>query len=78
MARFYVSRTMDIKDFTCEELTKALDIDASLLPQIIRQGALLPGICLYWRNYGGSLQAHARFLSLSMALVFLTFSYADM
>jgi ATP-dependent DNA helicase PIF1 len=77
-ARFYVSRTADIKDFTREELTEALDTDASLLPQIVRQGALLPGTRPYWRNRGGSLQAHARFLSPSAAPVFLTFSCADM
>jgi hypothetical protein len=77
-ARFYVSRTADIKDFTREELAEALDTDASLLPQIVRQGALLPGTRPYWRNRGGSLQAHARFLSPSAAPVFLTFSCADM
>ena len=54
-ARFYVSRTVDIKDFTYEELTEALDTDASLLPQIVCQGALLPSTRLYWHNCGGSL-----------------------
>jgi hypothetical protein len=77
-AQFYVSQTANIKDLTCEELSEALDTDASLLPQIVRQGALLPGTRLYWQNCSGSLQAHARFLSLSAAPVFLTFSCADM
>jgi hypothetical protein len=54
-ARFYVSRTVDIKDFTREELTEALNTDASLLLQIVRQGALLPGTRPYWQNRGGSL-----------------------
>ena len=35
MAYFYVLRTVDIKDFTCKELTEALDIDTSLLSQIV-------------------------------------------
>ena len=41
-AQFYVSRTSNIKDLTREELTEALNTDATLLPQIVRQGALLP------------------------------------
>jgi ATP-dependent DNA helicase PIF1 len=77
-AQFYVSRTSNIKDLTREELTEALETDASLLPQIVRQGALLPGTHPYWRNRSGSLQAHARFLSPSAAPVFLTLSCADM
>jgi hypothetical protein len=77
-AQFYVSRTSNIKDLTREELTEALETDASLLPQIVRQGALLPGTRPYWRNRSGSLQAHARFLSPSAAPVFLTLSCADM
>jgi hypothetical protein len=77
-AQFYVSRTSHIKDLTREELTEALNMDANLLPQIVRQSALLPGTRPYWRNRGGSLQAYARFLSPSAAPVFLTLSYADM
>jgi ATP-dependent DNA helicase PIF1 len=77
-ARFYVSRTSNIKDLTREELVEALDMDASLLPQIVRQGARLPGTRPYWRSCGSSLQAHARFLSPSAAPVFLTLSCADM
>jgi ATP-dependent DNA helicase PIF1 len=77
-AQFYVSRTSNIKDLTREELMEALNTDANLLPQIVRQGALLPGTRPYWRNRGGSLQAHARFLSPSAAPVFLTLSCADM
>jgi hypothetical protein len=77
-AQFYVSRTSNIKDLTREELTEALETDASILPQIVRQGALLPGTRPYWRNRSGSLQAHARFLSPSAAPVFLTLSCADM
>ena len=77
-AQFYVSRTSNIKDLTREELTEALETDASFLPQIVRQGALLPGTRPYWRNRSGSLQAHARFLSPCAAPVFLTLSCADM
>jgi ATP-dependent DNA helicase PIF1 len=77
-AHFYVSRTSYIKDLTREELTDALNTDANLLPQIVRQGALLPGTRPFWRNRSGSLQAHARFLSRSAAPVFVTFSCADM
>jgi hypothetical protein len=73
-----VSRASNIKDLTREELAEALDTDASLLLQIVRQGSLLPSTCLYWRNRSGSLQAYARFLSLSAAPVFLTLSCADM
>jgi len=54
-ACFYVSRTADIKDLSREELSEALDTDASLLPQIVCQGALLPGTRLYWHNRGSSL-----------------------
>jgi hypothetical protein len=46
-AQFYVSQTTNIKDLTCEELSEVLDTDTSLLPQIICQGALLPGIQPY-------------------------------
>ena len=76
-AQFYVSRTSHIKDLTRDELMEALDTDVNLLPQIVRQGALLPGTRPYWRNRGGSLQAYARFLSPSAAPVFLTLSCAD-
>ena len=76
-AQFYVSRASNIKDLTRKELAEALDTDASLLLQIVRQGSLLPGTRLYWRNRGGCLQAHARFLSPSAAPVFLTLSCAD-
>jgi hypothetical protein len=48
------------------------------LPQIVRQGALLPGTRPYWRTRGGNLQAHARFLSPSAAPAFLILSCADM
>jgi hypothetical protein len=77
-AHFYVSRTSYLKDLTREELTAALNTDANLLPQIVRQGARLPGTRPYWRNRSGDLQAHARFLSPSTAPVFLTLSCADM
>jgi hypothetical protein len=77
-AQFYVSRTSNIKHLTREELTEALNTDASLLPQIVRQGALLPGTRPYWRNRFSNLLAHARFLSPSAAPVFLTLSCADM
>jgi hypothetical protein len=76
-AQFYVSRTSHIKDLTCEELIEALNTDINLLPQIVRQGALLPGTCPYWRNRFSSLLAYARFLYPSVAPVFLTFSCAD-
>jgi hypothetical protein len=77
-AQFYVSRASHMKDMTREELTDRLDTDASLLPQIVRQGSMLPGTRPYWQNRTGSLQAHARFLSPSAAPVFITFSCADM
>jgi ATP-dependent DNA helicase PIF1 len=62
-AQFYVSRTSYIKDLTREELTEALDTDVTLLPQIVRLGARLPGTRPYWRNRASGLQAYARFLS---------------
>jgi ATP-dependent DNA helicase PIF1 len=77
-AHFYVSRTSYLKGLTREELAEALNTDANLLPQIVRQGAFLPGTRPYWRNRAGGLQAHARFLSQSTAPVFVTFSCADM
>lgn len=77
-AHFCVSRMSNIKDLTRDELAEALTTDAALLPQIVRRGAHLPGTRPYWRSRGGSLQAHARFLSPSSAPVFVTFSCADM
>ena len=77
-AQFYVSRSSYIKDLTREELTEALDTDTNLLPQIVRQGTLLPGTRPYWRSRFSNLLAHARFLSPSAAPVFLTLSCADM
>ena len=47
MARFYVSQTVDIKDFTCKELIEALDTDTNLFLQIIYQGALFLSTRLY-------------------------------
>ena len=76
-ARFYVSKASGLKDLTREELTSTLLTDEGLLPQIIRQGSMLPGTRPFWRNKGGSLQAQARFLSPEMSPVFLTFSAAD-
>jgi hypothetical protein len=76
-AHFYVSQTSYIKDLTCEELTDTLNTDANLLLQIVRQGTLLPGTCLFWRNRSSSLQAYARFLSQSTAPLFVTASCAD-
>ena len=76
-ARFYVSKASGLKDLTREELTTVLLTDESLLPQVIRQGSMLPGTRPFWRNKGCSLQAQARFLSPEMSLVFLTFSAAD-
>jgi ATP-dependent DNA helicase PIF1 len=76
-ARFYVSKASSLKDLTREELTTALLTDEGLLPQIIRQGSMLPGTRPFWRNKGCSLQAQARFLSPEMSPVFLTFSAAD-
>ena len=77
-ARFYVSKASGLKDLTREELTEALQMDESLLPQIVRQGSTLTGTRPFWRNKGTSLQAQARFLTPSMSPVFVTFSAADM
>ena len=77
-AQFYVSRASHIKDLTREELAEALDTDATLLQQIVRQGSMLPGTRPYWKSRASSLQAHARFLSTDAAPVFVTFSCADM
>jgi hypothetical protein len=77
-ARFYVSKASGLKDLTREELTEALQVDESLLPQIVRQGSTLTGTRPFWRNKGTSLQAQARFLTPSMSPVFVTFSAADM
>jgi ATP-dependent DNA helicase PIF1 len=77
-AQFYVSRASVLKDLTREELAEALHTDKSLLPQIVRQAAVLPGTRPYWANRGGNLLAHARFLSSHAAPVFVTFSCADM
>ena len=76
-ARFYVSKASGLKDLTREELTTALLTDEGLLPQIVRQGSMLPGTRPFWRNKGCSLQAQARFLSPEMSPVFITFSAAD-
>jgi ATP-dependent DNA helicase PIF1 len=78
MAQFYVSRTSGLTGLNREELTAALNTDAALLPQIVRQGARLPGTRPYWQNRGSGLQAHARFLCTDTAPVFLTLSCADM
>jgi hypothetical protein len=77
-ARFYVSKASGLKDLTREELTEALQVDDSLLPQIVRQGSTLTGTRPFWRNKGTSLQAQARFLTPIMSPVFVTFSAADM
>jgi hypothetical protein len=63
---------------TCKELTDTLLTDGGLLPHIIRQGSVLNGTRLFWRNKSNSLQAQACFLSPSTAPVFLTFSTANM
>jgi ATP-dependent DNA helicase PIF1 len=77
-AQFYVSKAFSLQDLTCEELAEALNTDAALLPQIVRQGSCLPGTRPYWRNRGSALYAQARFLSSNVSPVFLTFSCADM
>ena len=53
--QFYVSRTSYLKDLTREELAEALNTDAALLPQIVCQGARLPGTRPFWRNRAGGL-----------------------
>ena len=77
-ARFYVSKASGLKDMSREELTDALQADTGLTAQIVRQGSDLTGTRPFWRNKSNSLQAQARFLSLSMSPVFVTFSAADM
>ena len=76
-ARFYVSKASGLKELTREELTTALLTDEGLLPQIVRQGSMLPGTRPFWRNKGCGLQAQARSLSPEMSPVFVTFSAAD-
>ena len=77
-ALFYVSKASRFKNYTRDELTEALLMDDTLLPQIVCQRAALAGTRLYWRNKSNGLQAQARSLSPGMSPVFLTFSAADM
>ena len=77
IAQFYVLWVSHLKNFTHEELTEALEIDASILPQIIHYRAVIPGTCLFQRNYRANLQAHMQFLLQAIAPVFVTFSYID-
>ncbi len=56
-ARFYVSKTLGLKDLTCEELIEALQTDESLFPQIVQQGSMLTSIWPFQRNKRTSLQA---------------------
>ena len=77
MAHFYISQILYLKGLTYKELVEALNTDINLLLQIIYQGALLPGTCLYWQNCTGSLQAYAYFLSQLTVPIFVTFSCTD-
>lgn len=78
LARFYISKVLGLKDLTREELMEALQMDESLLPEIVRQGSKLTGTRPFWRNKGIRLQAQARFLTPSMSPAFVTLSAADM
>jgi hypothetical protein len=77
-ACFYVSKASGLKDIDREELTAALQADSHLIDQVVRQGSELTGTRPFWRNKTNSLLAQGRFLSSDMALVFVTFSAADM
>jgi hypothetical protein len=61
-----------------EELGDALNSNPNLLSQIVRQGLSLTGTHPFWKNRGALLQAQARFLTLQMSPVFITFSCADL
>jgi hypothetical protein len=76
-ARFYVSKASGLKDLSRDEFIEALLTNEALLPQIVRQGSTLTSTHPFWRNKSNSLQALARFLSLSISPVFVTFSIAD-
>jgi hypothetical protein len=76
-ARYYVSKSSGLKYLDCEELSEALKSNTGLLPQIVRQGAALPGTRPFWKSKGGALQAIARFNTPHISPVFITFSCTD-
>ena len=77
-ARYYVLKTSELHDLDYNELRTALKTNDALLPQIVRQGSSLLGTRPFWKNKSNSLYTQARFLTLLISPVFITFSYADM
>lgn len=77
-AWYYVSKSSNMTNLTWEELGEALNLDPSLLPQIVRQGSNLTRTRPFWKNKGQALEAQARFLTPQMSPIFITFSCADL